>query len=292
MVLGLKVATAEGKIVKTGGRVVKNVAGYDLGKLLVGSYGSLGVIVEASLKLYPLPAERTTFVLRAGTLGIARDLRRRMLHSPLDPFRMTLLDPRAATLVRAGSSAAGEAREHEVWVEAGGSARVIERFERELAEMGRAAGAPVARSVVGEAESFWTRIADPWAWLKDAYSDGVVLRTALPVAGSEEFLSRAQQEVESENVGLAGLAQVGAGIVTLCLLEPKRAKAFSGLVLRLRSAAEDLGGTLVVEHCPWEFKSGMEVWGSPGDDLDVMRRIKGVWDPKGILSPGRFLGGL
>lgn len=292
MVLGLKIATTEGKIIKTGGRVVKNVAGYDLGKLFLGSYGSLGVIVEASLKLYPLPAERATFVLRARTLSMARDLRARILHSPLDLFRLTLLDPRAATLVRAGPSVAGEAKEPEVWVEVGGSARVIERCEQELADLGRTAGAPVARTEPGEAENFWERIADPGAWLKDAYPDVVILRAPLPIARCEEFLSRAQQEVESESVGLAGLAQPGAGTVTLCLLEPKRATEFSGLVLRLRRAAKDLGGTLVVEHCLWEFKGGIEVWGSPGDDFDAMRKVKGVWDPKGILSPGRFLGAL
>jgi len=292
MVLGLKIATTEGKIIKTGGRVVKNVAGYDLGKLLVGSYGSLGVIVESSLKLYPLPAERRTVVLRAGTLGTARDLRRRILHSALDLFRMTLLDPRAATLVRTSTGAGGETREHEVWVEVAGSARVIERCERELAELGLAAGADGARTETGDTADLWERIADPWAWLKDAYPEAVVLRISLPIACSEEFLSRAQQEVESEGVGLAGLAQVGVGTVTLCLLEPKRAREFPGLVLRLRRAAEDLGGTLLVEHCPWEYKRQMEVWGSPGDGFDVMRRIKAVWDPKGILSPGRFLGGL
>ena len=292
MVLGLKIATTEGKIIKTGGRVVKNVAGYDLGKLLVGSYGSLGVIVESSLKLFPLPAERVTVVLRAGTLGTARDLRRRILHSPLDPLRMTLLDPRAATLARAGTSAGGETTDHEVWVEVAGSARVIERCERELADLGRAAGAPWARTETGETAELWGRIADPWAWLKDAYPDAVVLRIGLPIARSEEFLGRAQQEVDRESVGLAGLAQVGVGTVTLCLLEPKRAREFLGIVLRLRRAAEDLGGTLLIEHCPWEFKREMEVWGSPGDGFDVMRRIKAAWDPKGILSPGRFLGGL
>src|SRR5208283_1213689 len=99
MVLGLRIATTDGKVVKTGGRVVKNVAGYDLGKLLTGSFGTLGVIVEASLKLFPKPPERATFTMRAGTLGIARDLRRSILRSPLDALRLVLLDPRAVALL-------------------------------------------------------------------------------------------------------------------------------------------------------------------------------------------------
>src|SRR5437762_2374304 len=95
MVLGMQIATGDGKLIRAGGRVVKNVAGYDLSKLLIGSYGTLGVIVEATFKLYPLPLNRATFMLPTGTLGIARDLRRRLQQSPLEPMRMVLLDREA-----------------------------------------------------------------------------------------------------------------------------------------------------------------------------------------------------
>ncbi len=105
MVLGLRVATTEGKLIKSGGRVVKNVAGYDLSKLMVGSFGTLGVIVEASLKLYPRPPARATWVLEAGSLGLARDLRGRILNSPLEPFSMVLLNPTASGVLQEGPNA-------------------------------------------------------------------------------------------------------------------------------------------------------------------------------------------
>jgi len=292
MVLGIKIATTEGKVVKTGGRVVKNVAGYDMGKLLVGSYGTLGVIVEASLKLYPLPAERVTFVLRAGTLGIARDLRRRILLSALEPLRLVLLNPKAATLVRAGSRRVEEVEEPEIWLDVGGSKRVIERCARELEGLGRGAGSPLARWEAEEAESFWARISDLPDWLGEAHPGLVVLKATLPIAGVEEFLSHAQQEAESENVALAGFAQAGVGIVHVCLLEQKLTPGVASLAARIRKAAEDLGGSLVVEHCPPDLKSAIDVWGPAGDDFEAMRKLKAVWDPKGILSPGRFVGGL
>ena len=132
MVLGLKFATTDGKVIKTGGRVVKNVAGYDLGKLLIGSLGTLGVIVEASFKLYPKLAERATFILPTGTLGIARDLRRKIQSSPLQPLRLVLLDATAAVSVRAGSSLAPAGKGPELWIEAGGSRRALERYAREF----------------------------------------------------------------------------------------------------------------------------------------------------------------
>ncbi len=108
MVLGMKIATTEGKVIKAGGRVVKNVAGYDLVRLLTGSYGTLGVIIEATFKLFPLPPERATFVFATRTLEIARNLRQRILHSPLEPLRMMLLDAKASTLARAHTPLAVE----------------------------------------------------------------------------------------------------------------------------------------------------------------------------------------
>ena len=292
MVLGLKFATPDGKVIKTGGRVVKNVAGYDLGKLLIGSLGTLGVIVEASFKLYPKLAERATFMMPTGTLGIARDLRRRIQASPLQPLRLVLLDSAAATYVRADSGLAPEAKEPEIWIEVGGSPRVIERCASDLEQLGRAVGSKLERVVDKDAETVWDRISDFPAALGATYPGLIILRAGLPRAGGEEFLSRAQQEAEGEKVRLASFGQTGVGTVYLCLLEYADGLGIPALVGRLRQAAEGLGGTVVVERCPSEFKQGVDVWGPAGDDFDTMRQVKALWDPKGILAPGRFIGGL
>jgi glycolate oxidase FAD binding subunit len=291
MVLGLKIATTDGKIVKTGGRVVKNVAGYDLGKLLIGSYGTLGVIVEASLKLYPRPPERVTFTMRVGTLAIARELRRSILGSPLAALRLALLDSTATALIR-GTAQADKQKDSEVWVEVGGSHRVIERCERDLGQLGRGIGAPLGRLEAAEAAATWDRIANLPAWLQEIYPDVIVLKVALPISAGEEFLSHAQQEAEGEHVPVASFAQVGVGIAHVCLLQEKLTAGLEGLISRTRKAAVDLGGTLVIEHCPTLLKGRLDVWGDGGDDFEAMRKVKSAWDPKGTLSPGRFVGGL
>ncbi len=157
MVMGLKIATTDGKIAKTGGRVVKNVAGYDLGKLLTGSLGTLGVIVEASLKLFPKPPERATFALTVATLEVAQDLRRRILRSPLDPMRLVLLDASAAALLDELTTGTGRAG-MELWIEIGGSHRVIERCMLELRSLGSAVGSTLARRE--DAEMAWERISN------------------------------------------------------------------------------------------------------------------------------------
>ncbi|MBI1940255.1 MAG: FAD-binding oxidoreductase, partial [Acidobacteria bacterium] len=291
MVIGMKIATTEGKVVKTGGRVVKNVAGYDLAKLLIGSYGTLGVIVEVSFKLFPLPVQRGTFVIPVGTLGIGRDIRRRILHSPLEPMRMVLLDAAAATLVRKETSLAAEkAKEPEIWIEFGGSQRVLERCARELGELGRAAGAPARQLEVGNADALWARISDFRDGLLKDHPQAVILKAILPDTATEEFLSRAQQEAESERIQTACISQLGVGIVHLGLRG--ESPSMPALIGRLRGAAEGLGGKLVVETCAAEFKNQLDVWGATGDAFGIMSKLKAAWDPKGILSPGRFVGGL
>ena len=118
------------------------------------------------------------------------------------------------------------------------------------------------------------------------------MKAALPLLASEEFLSRAQQEAESERIAVASFAQVGVGIVHLCTLQETLSTNIGGWVTRLRQAASDLRGSLVIEHCRADLKVGVDVWGKGGDDLAAMRKMKSAWDPQEVLSPGRFVGGI
>jgi glycolate oxidase FAD binding subunit len=291
MVLGIKVATTEGKLIKSGGRVVKNVAGYDLCKLLVGSYGTLGVIVEASLKLFPRPAARATFVLEPGTLAIARDLRKRILNSPLDPLCMVLVDSGALGLLQNGLHP-GEARGPELWIEVGGSPTILERYATDLAEMGRSMGIPAHQLEEQTAESCWVQLRNREQLFAGSFPEVMVLKASLPIASSEEFLSFAQQVAAGEAVKIASFAQVGVGTVHLGLWGDKLGAVVDRLVMSTRKAAASLGGALVVEQYSNGFNGKRDVWGPPGDSLEAMRRLKAAWDPKGILSPGRFVGGI
>lgn len=284
MVLGLKIATVEGKIIKTGGRVVKNVAGYDLGKLLVGSYGTLGVIVEATFKLYPQVPERATWIIEPRTLSAAREFRKSLLRSHLRPLRAALLDARTAALFNAKNEGNGAGPVPQIRLEAGGSPRVMARYSDELARLASGVGASI-RCAEGDAAAAWDSIADFGRYVVLERGFPIVLKACLPSAAAEEFLERAEKEGQTEKCEIAGLVQLGVGIVELGQTAP-------GLISRLRQIARDLGGSLIVERCPAELKSQIDVWGPTRDDFEMMRKLKAAWDPKGTLSPGRFAGGL
>jgi glycolate dehydrogenase FAD-binding subunit len=290
MVLGMRIATTDGKLIKTGGRVVKNVAGYDLSKLLIGSFGSLGVIVEASLKLFPLPARRATFILAAKTLDVARTIRRTIMRSPISLMRMVLLDESAARLTTESAQSSGEVNGGQIWVEAGGSERVLERSARILGEICAAANSSLQSVAIEESERGWQGIVDFKVGLATKFPQAAILKVSLPVDSSEEFLERAARIIG--NTSTAIFAQTAVGILHVCLLGNLPLPEMAVLVEDLRRQAASAGGALVAEHGPAGLKERVDVWGKPGDNFGIMRKLKEAWDPKGILSPGRFIGGL
>jgi glycolate oxidase FAD binding subunit len=289
MVIGLTVATTDGKITKSGGKVVKNVAGYDLGKLFTGSAGTLGVIVEANLKLFTRQPTRATFAFKAGSIEIASAVRRKILRSPLDPMRLLLLDAQARNLL-SGSTPGSTKPPFELWIELGGSHRVIERCMLELRHLAAESETSLERKE--DAESDWEKIADLARWLQPQYNDVTVLKAALPIAGSEQFIRRSQQAAAAAKIPLASFAQVGIGIAHLGIPQEHASEAMAEFVTQVRQAARDLRGMLVVEHAPLDLKRKVDVWGAISDDLPAMRKLKTLWDPHAVLSPGRFVDGI
>jgi glycolate oxidase FAD binding subunit len=306
MVVGMKIATTSGKIIKTGGRVVKNVAGYDLAKLMIGSYGTLGIIVEINFKLYPVPARRATWTFQVSTLDAARDFRRRILNSPLSPMRMVLLDPGALAIARAEMRESG----FEIWLEFGGSERVINRSIETVQDISKACGITAGALEDSRAEAGWNGISD-FRTAAGSCPEPVILKANLPISATEDFLEFAQKEARKTGLPLACFCQNGVGIVHVCLLSQDpftgrsavpppedgtggegRTGDIATLVARLRQAAAGTGGSLVIVRGPTDLKKQIDVWGGPGDGFDLMRKLKELWDPKGILSPGRFVGGL
>ncbi len=289
IILGMKIATVEGKVIKTGGRVVKNVAGYDLSKLMIGSFGTLGVILEINFKLYPLPLRRVTRFFRARNLDDAREFRRKALDSPLAPLRMALLDPGGSAIARGSRPEPQQAEYFEIWIEFGGSEAVIRRCLEATEMIAAAAGLAECRCEDAMADEVWNRLADFGAAARN-HSEMVSLKVSVPIANTEAFIEFSRREAREADVEHSCCGQLGVGAIYLCLRSEGRTPDLSALILRLRQQATQHAGALVVLHCPTRIKKEIDVWGPAADDFRLMRRLKEVWDPKGTLSPGRFVG--
>jgi glycolate oxidase FAD binding subunit len=287
MVLGLRVATTAGKIIKTGGRVVKNVAGYDLTKLFVGSLGTLGVVVEINLKLFPAPVRRSTWAFHSGSLSDAQRFQMELVNSPLAPLRAVMMDDGRKRFSTEGSPEASDG--FEFWIEFGGSERVISRSTDSAAKLARCAGL-AAREIPDDAARLgWQRITEC------SPPDGancILLKASLPLSGAEEYVERVRTEASAARVPVACVAYCGSGIVRIFLMTNDSVPPVPAIIDRLRMAACAKGGSLVVERCPVEMGSGVDAWGPAGDGFGLMRQLKELWDPNGTLSPGRYVGGL
>jgi len=280
LLIGLRVAHADGTITKGGAKVVKNVTGYDMNKLYVGSLGTLGVIVEATFRLYPRPAAERTWLGRFTALADAGRAIARILDSPVVPSALELLNDAAA--IGIGQGFADMPREGCIVGLA--VASVPEAVDAQLRRAQSLAGQDGLLLDGAEHDAFWAAVRD---YSGDA---AVILKAALPIGAVAGYVSAAEQSAHAHRQSLAAIAEAGSGIVR-CYVRAETPSGAASLVTELRSAAEAMRGSLVVLQAPADLKAAVDVWG-PVKGLDLMRRLKAEFDPARILNPGRFVGGI
>jgi glycolate oxidase FAD binding subunit len=273
-------------------RVIKNVSGYDMNKLFIGSLGTLGIITEATFKLLPIPATRATLAAVFPSLDQAEAVVVRTLQSFLLPEAVELLDPHALAAVAAVLGLAG-AGGHALVVTVGGSHETVERQVRDFGQLLAEAGAE---------RTFTLREADATAAsaaARDALSAAVPgtgrvsVKIGVPIGRTAALFAAAERLGQRQRWQAAVSSHAGSGVV--------RADYATGDSLpdavrdgleELRREAEAAGGSLAVEAAPPAVKSSLDAWGKPGDAFSVMRRLKAQFDPGAVLSPGRFVGGI
>jgi glycolate oxidase FAD binding subunit len=261
LVIGMKFATVEGKTVQSGGMVVKNVAGLDMAKLMIGSFGTLAAVLSVNFKLAPAPEMERTFVLRFASLADAVAARNRILASALQPSAVDLLNP-----------AAGEAIDTASWllaVRAGGNAAALARYERELGALAEWA----AFEGAGQ-DSLWERIANYTPAFLAGNRNGAVVRASCTLKGLEEIAGSFPGPV---------VARAGTGVCYGYFQECRAAA-------RWMAEAAGRGWKTVIEFAPEERKRQLDLWPAPGSDFGIMKRVKGLFDPAGLLNKGRLYG--
>ena len=285
LLLGLKAVSPNGDIVAFGGKTVKNVSGYDMTKLMIGSWGALGVITEITTKLLPLPEASATLLVSFENLAKAGSLTRKVLHSALLPSAMELMDGKAAGQL-------GEKGKYLVAFTLEGVGEAVERQVAEIGEMGKKEGAIDTKVLKGQEEQYLLAAGSRLCPGHEGSRHSQIQLSSSQSRRRSWGIMR--KWAQAAGIGSAFIGHAGNGILTSYLLEADVAKTgpLVDLIGKFTAEAVKHDGNLVVESCPSELKAKISVWGQPRTDVVVMRRLKEKMDPFGVLNPGRFVGGL
>jgi glycolate oxidase FAD binding subunit len=265
LVIGVTIALPDGTLASSGGKVVKNVAGYDLPKLATGALGTLGVITRANFRLHPLPRSIRSFTFAALDLGDASRVMLAVQDSCLTPTGL-------------------QAR-----LTADAAPAVDVRFEG--TDAGLAAQAVTLRKLATPAtetatsDAVWQAREELWSSAEPA---AIAKFSVLP-ASVAETCGRIRHLADSLGVQWRAVVQ-GTGLGWLHL-EASSAPAIHQVLCTLRPELEHVGGSLAVLHRPTAMPA-IDAWGSGGDAFPLMLRVKQQFDPRGTLNPGRFVGGI
>ena len=268
-VIGIAVAYPSGKLARAGGKVVKNVAGYDLMKLHIGALGTLGIIAEVNFKVQTRPQVEASLIAHFNTPAPAIDAGTQLARQYLAPAAAVVLDHRA--LKECGLTADWR------WA----LALKLEGYVREV-EAARDKTTSVIREAGGRVEGgdvpprFWDAARD-WS-APDA--DLVVVRAIVPLTAIHPIFGVLPEDSQV-------MAQPAAGLVDVRV----PAGSAASVLERLRTAGGDQG-QVIVATAPAAVKTGLDVWGPPPPGFPIMRALKQALDPNDILNPGRFVGGI
>jgi glycolate oxidase FAD binding subunit len=262
LLIGITFVRADGVVAKAGGKVVKNVAGYDFGKLLIGSYGTLGLITEAALRLHPLPRARQAVSVRTTDGAAAAEAALRVVRSQVVPAAVEIDQP---------ADGAGAVTVLVEGVEAG----VADRVGGVLDLLGPEADA-------GEAPDGFGRY--PFR----AGDVGLKITTTSTGLGAVLTAARETGQLRGVPLPVRGSA---VGVLYAALPSDVDPPTAGRVVEDLRGTVAEHGGSVVVLTAPPPVRDALDVWG-PVPGLDLMRRLKEQLDPDRRLAPGRFVGGI
>lgn len=277
LIIGVRFVTADGVAIKGGGRVVKNVAGYDFPRLLTGSLGTLGIIAEMTLKVRPIPEAFALVLVSCPTLESAGALLESLNTSSTRPVIQELLNRSASRVL-------------EEWVRLDQGEWVVVLGYEDNAKSVAWQTEAIAREIDGRPCEILTGQAgqDACKALVDhvaGLTHGPVSLTAnVPASAVVELLDRAAAG------DWAVQAHAGNGIVHMHLLDPSPKTPPTQAVAALREFATRRGGNLIVPRCPAPWEERLLPWGAPRGDWPLMRRIQAALDPQGLMNPGRFIG--
>ncbi|MGH7802593.1 MAG: FAD-binding oxidoreductase [Thermodesulfobacteriota bacterium] len=281
LLIGIKAALPTGERIKAGGKVVKNVAGYDMCKLFVGSFGTLGIITEATFKLYPLPEVEKTVLLSFENSAQAFEFISRLLESVVLPTSLEALNYSTLKVL---------SKKIDISFMENTCCLVIrlegfeESVKRECDEI-RKTGIDYVRVLEGpEQEGLWTELSD----FPSLAGANFRFKVSAPTSITFDVFNKVEEYSKNLGVSINLVSHAGSGIVYGFLSTEEMDKLIQ-FINELGSYVAEAGGYLVVESASTEIKHKVNIWGHLPGGVEIMRKIKGSFDPKGLMSPGRWL---
>ena len=270
LIIGITVVLSDGTVAKAGGKVVKNVAGYDLSKLFTGSLGTLGIIAQANFRLHPIPEAARTVAVSLESPQEAQEAAQAIMHSQVEASAVELHwgeEARLLTVLLESIPAGVEAKAETAsfLLRPFGEVRSLEEGEMEFL-------GPLRPPELG--------------------GDEAAIKIAAPPAELAGVLDSVLGAAERRGVKTRITARAASG-VTLVGLSGGDSGAQAEFVEELREIWTRRGGSVVLQRAPADLKKRVGTWSTGGrDDLGLMRRVKEKFDPRGGLNPGRFIGGI
>jgi glycolate oxidase FAD binding subunit len=294
IILGIKAVLPNGDIIVAGGKAVKNVAGYDMTKLLIGSMGAVGVICEVIFRITPRPDAEATLLFPFDGLKEAAGFLRKLLHSKYYPASLELINARMADDLKATAALKGR---YIAAIALDGIEEGVVRLKTDLSEMGRQEGATDVVVLTADAHrDFWIAYRDVADIQAKAHSNLISLKANFALSKVTEMVGSFEGACREAGLDCALRCRAGNGLLFAALpmgddLGAKTASVV-GLIGRLTAESVKCEGNLVVERAPRTIREKVSVWGQTRSDVVVVRRLKEKLDPSGILNPGRYVGGV
>lgn len=278
--LGNRFATVDGSIIKAGSKVVKNVAGYELHKVQVGAFGTLGILTEATFKLFPKPPAEISVWSAFNSLNDACAAVPAIWNLNTPPLAIELLDGATMKFIEPDAQGA-----YFVIARFGGSPATMAAardFCGQAAEQNNAS----ATESAGDTIRLWRALANLPATLREKFPDALHLRISIP----PQALRQALQLVADFPVAPHIFSH--AAIASVYLSFADQYASPESFITKLRAQLHELHGHLIIESAPAPLKQTLGAWDEPGASFKLMQALKRKFDPNNILNPGRFVGGI
>jgi len=291
LVLGATVVTALGEVIHTGGKTMKNVAGYDLRKLFLGSWGTLGVITEAILRLFYLPEDHKTLLLRFLSIENVSQTIKDISDSFLQPESMELIDSTAAQSLRAGASFKLQEGELLLLVGVAGSKEVVERHIAEVRALAEANNAKSVTVLDGiEEEEAWIGQRQIQLSLHQLAPGTIGGKAVVPIDRTGDMFQQIHETITRHQLQVGVTGHVGSGILYPVLFAEYNTQRDEVLaaITDLVQSADRLGGFFLVESGPLEARQACNLV-SQRSDYELMRRLKWSLDPPNTFNPGKMV---